>query len=51
MSEIQAQQIINLLTQQNEVINAIYISILFVIGVASAVFVLLLLYKFLCLFF
>lgn len=51
MSEIQAQEIISLLTQQNDILNAIYVAILFVIGVAAAGIVLLLLYKFICLFF
>lgn len=58
MSEKEIATIINylaeqsvLLTQQNEILKSIYVAILFVIGIVSAVFVLFLLYKFICLFF
>lgn len=45
------EQIIQLLTQQNELLTRIYYSDLFCIGVVSAVGVLFLLYKFLRLFY
>lgn len=51
MSATEYEIIINLLTQQNDILNAIYVAILFVIGVAAAGIVLFLLYKFICLFF
>lgn len=46
----QYTQIIQLMTRQNELLEAQYVLWLFVLGVASAVFVLVLLYKFIRLF-
>lgn len=45
------EQLYTMLTQQNDLLCSIYVALLFMIGVGAAVGVLVLLYKFLRLFF
>ena len=51
LSDTYLLELVNKVTQQNEILQSIYVSLLWIIGVAAAIFGLVLLYKFIRLFY